>query len=336
MWNNLGGTLSRWPTGASVSIGYVDDDTSDEQAGGTGPQARVSDGGGGLTQLENAVAWWNNDASSNVNLSFSAGSRAVTIHTDNVSEFSGGTGIPCSLGVVGLTSVAWSSRNQTYKGESYRTLLGADVYLRRWDCSSSTYLKTAFENVATHELGHSLGLAHPDQGTSPHDHTSGDVADAVMISTGDYNRHTGLGTDDVEGICYLYGACSDTVAPPPPPPPPPPSASCVADASTLCLQGARFQVRVAWRAVNQGTSGNGAAIPLTLDTGAFWFFQPSNLELMVKVLDGRPVNGFFWVFYGALSNVQYTITVTDTVTGAVRQYTNPQNTMASVGDVTAF
>jgi hypothetical protein len=95
-------------------------------------------------------------------------------------------------------------------------------------------------------------------------------------------------------------------------------------------------VRVAWQALNQGTSGNGAAIPLTSDTGAFWFFDPSNLELTVKVLDGRSINGHFWVFYGALSNVQYTITVTDTQTGAMRIYTNPQNTMASVGDVAAF
>jgi hypothetical protein len=27
---------------------------------------------------------------------------------------------------------------------------------------------------------------------------------------------------------------------------------------------------------------------------------------MVKAVDGRAVNGKFWFFYGALSNVQYT------------------------------
>ena len=67
-----------------------------------------------------------------------------------------------------------------------------------------------------------------------------------------------------------------------------------------------------------------------------WFFQPSNVELVVKVLDGRAVNGRFWVFYGALSNVEYTITVTDTVTGAVKTYFNPQGNLASVADTEAF
>ena len=39
---------------------------------------------------------------------------------------------------------------------------------------------------------------------------------------------------------------------------------------------------------------------------------------------------------GALSNVEYTLTVTDTVTGAQRQYHNPSGRFASVGDPVAF
>jgi hypothetical protein len=54
------------------------------------------------------------------------------------------------------------------------------------------------------------------------------------------------------------------------------------------------------------------------------------------VLDGRGVNGSFWFFYGALSNVEYTLTVTDTTTGAVRTYRNPVGNFASVGDTGAF
>ena len=55
-----------------------------------------------------------------------------------------------------------------------------------------------------------------------------------------------------------------------------------------------------------------------------------------KVVDGRAFNNKFWVFYGALSNVQYTITVTDTTTNAVKTYVNPNGNLASVADVTAF
>jgi hypothetical protein len=86
----------------------------------------------------------------------------------------------------------------------------------------------------------------------------------------------------------------------------------------------------------QGTSGVGTAVPLATDTGYFWFFSSTNAELMVKVLDGRANNGHFWVFYGALTNVQYTITVVDKLTGATKVYENPSGTMASHADVTAF
>ena len=77
-------------------------------------------------------------------------------------------------------------------------------------------------------------------------------------------------------------------------------------------------------------------MPLTGDTGTFWFFDAANVELVLKVLDGTHVNGRHWVFYGALSNVEYTITVTDTSTGAVKTYHNPAGRFASAGDTQAF
>ena len=112
--------------------------------------------------------------------------------------------------------------------------------------------------------------------------------------------------------------------------------SCAASATTLCLNNSRFRVEVSWRAANLGTSGVGQAVPLTSDTGHFWFFSESNIELIVKVVDGRSFNGRFWVFYGALSDVEYTITVTDTETGVRRSYFNSQGQLASVADTSAF
>ena len=113
------------------------------------------------------------------------------------------------------------------------------------------------------------------------------------------------------------------------------AAACVADDETLCLSTARFAATVTWR-TQDGRSGAGQAVPMTGDTGLFWFFRPGNLELMVKILDGRSLNGHYWVFYGALSDVDYTITVTDTATGAIRTYHNPQGEMASTADTKAF
>jgi hypothetical protein len=102
------------------------------------------------------------------------------------------------------------------------------------------------------------------------------------------------------------------------------------------LNGGRFQVRVSWRVPSQGTSGIAEATPLTGDTGRFWFFTANNIELIVKVVDGRAVNGRFWLFSGALSNVEYTITVTDTSTGLVRTYANPSGSLISLADTSAF
>ncbi len=54
------------------------------------------------------------------------------------------------------------------------------------------------------------------------------------------------------------------------------------------------------------------------------------------MLDGRAVNGHFWVFYGALSDADYTLRVEDLATGRVRTYHNPAGRLASAGDTGAF
>jgi hypothetical protein len=97
---------------------------------------------------------------------------------------------------------------------------------------------------------------------------------------------------------------------------------CVASASVLCLNGSRFRVTASFQSPNG--SGTGTAVPLTGDTGYFWFFSSNNVEIVIKVVDGRAVNSRFWVFAGGLTNVNVVITVTDTLTGASRTYVNPQ------------
>ena len=115
------------------------------------------------------------------------------------------------------------------------------------------------------------------------------------------------------------------------------AAGCTGTAVNLCLAGGRFRVEVFYRDPHPGgAQGSGIALPGSDQTGYFWFFDPANLELAVKILDGRAVNGRFWVFHGALTDVQYTLTVTDTVTGAVRTYENPAGRICGGADVGAF
>jgi virginiamycin B lyase len=111
---------------------------------------------------------------------------------------------------------------------------------------------------------------------------------------------------------------------------------CVADATTLCLNDGRFRVRAALR-TGGGAAQDAQAVGLTADSGYFWFFDPANIELVVKVLGGCSLNGHYWNFLAGLTNVEVTTTVTDTVSGETKIYTNPAGTaFAPVQDTSAF
>ena len=113
---------------------------------------------------------------------------------------------------------------------------------------------------------------------------------------------------------------------------------CVPSATDLCLDDARFRVHVAWQGFHGG-SGEGQAIPLgdRDDTGLFWFFDPANVELTVKVLDGCRTNGHYWVFVSSGSTVAYQIEVTDTLADRMRTYGKGSgSTPFLVSDTAAF
>lgn len=88
------------------------------------------------------------------------------------------------------------------------------------------------------------------------------------------------------------------------------------------LRNGRFRVQTSFR-TPQGQVGAGNAIRLTGDTGYYWFFSQSNVEMVVKVLNGCGFNSRYWVFAGGLTNVEVTMTVTDMQTGFVNTYRNP-------------
>jgi hypothetical protein len=84
--------------------------------------------------------------------------------------------------------------------------------------------------------------------------------------------------------------------------------------------------------------GAAHAVPLTADTGYFWFFDPTNIEVVTKVLPfcADPFNSI-WVFAAGLTNVKVTLTYTDTYNGTVVTKTNDLNVpFAAVQDTSAF
>jgi hypothetical protein len=109
--------------------------------------------------------------------------------------------------------------------------------------------------------------------------------------------------------------------------------TCKKDKNTLCLLKDRFAVKVDWRNPGNSTSGTGGAVPISGVTGAFYFTDAGNLELMAKVIDYGDRIDFF---YGTLSDLEYTITVTDTNTGQIKTYHNPAGNYCGGLDGGAF
>ncbi|MES1243588.1 MAG: plastocyanin/azurin family copper-binding protein [Acidobacteriota bacterium] len=118
-----------------------------------------------------------------------------------------------------------------------------------------------------------------------------------------------------------------------------PIASCVPDATTLCVNNGRFRVRTHWRSSTQSGDATAVALDFAPDSGLFYFFSSTNIEMLVKVLNAcvPALGNKYWVFYAATTNVELTVTVTDSQTGKTKVYFNPLNTAAlPVQDTNAF
>lgn len=73
------------------------------------------------------------------------------------------------------------------------------------------------------------------------------------------------------------------------------------------------------------------------DTGFFTFFDETNVEVMVKVLDACGVNGHYWVFAGGATDLGIRLTVLDKTTGLSAPYeTVAGRPFRAITDLRAF
>jgi hypothetical protein len=112
--------------------------------------------------------------------------------------------------------------------------------------------------------------------------------------------------------------------------------TCEPDAPLLALGDGRFLVCARWK-TGFGDHGSAEPIPLTDASGGFWFFSPTNLELIVKLLDGCGSNGHFWIYAAGLTDVEVGLGVIDTWTGQTWALDNPlARPFAPAGDILAL
>lgn len=104
------------------------------------------------------------------------------------------------------------------------------------------------------------------------------------------------------------------------------------------LLGGRFEVGVEWQFLPAFDLRFAQASNLrTADSAIFFFSNSDNLEFLIKVIDGCTNNGHFWVFFAGATDVEFTVTVTDTQTREVVEYFNEQGHNAdAITDTRAF
>ena len=68
------------------------------------------------------------------------------------------------------------------------------------------------------------------------------------------------------------------------------------------------------------------------NAGLFYFFNRSNPEVLFRVQDGRAINGQWWFFMAAASQLELAVSVQDTVTGTTHTYRVPAGHLGGIAD----
>jgi hypothetical protein len=105
---------------------------------------------------------------------------------------------------------------------------------------------------------------------------------------------------------------------------------CTPNANTVCLLSNRFRVKIDYvNPFSNPPNQPGTFLAARLDPAAtnpdvalFGFDAAKAVEVVVRIVDARPFAPRFDVYYGGLTDVQYTVTITDTQTGKTKQYFN--------------
>jgi PKD repeat protein len=113
-----------------------------------------------------------------------------------------------------------------------------------------------------------------------------------------------------------------------------------ATSTQLALMSNRFALSLSARDPRTGKTASGLTLPKNDESGFYALpgltGDSSNVEVFVKIVDARSLDGHYWVFFGGLTDFEYTLTVTDTGTGKVRSYTKPAGSACGGFDTSGF
>jgi hypothetical protein len=111
---------------------------------------------------------------------------------------------------------------------------------------------------------------------------------------------------------------------------------CLPSTTASCLYG-RFKIEVTYDATPNNGTGPGNVVLESDKSVKFTFFDPANIEMIMKILDACALNSKWWVFAGGLTDVGVAIKVTDTATGLFKNYSSKKgNLFQPFADTSAF
>lgn len=206
LWVNIGGpegsgNLFRWFWDSGLSPNAL--------VSTAGAQTGLTDGSNGAGHVQNAVTQWSAVAGTLVRYSSTSGTGPVVINLDVDSKPPAWTGsLDCrSGGTIGYGGPGSSSFAGTFKGDSgYFAPGSGNVWMRR--VTGGCYSAATFRSAVLHEMGHTLGLGHPDQLSSNHSALCAAPCGAVMTSVLSASRPDTPQADDVQAIQWYYGTGS--------------------------------------------------------------------------------------------------------------------------------
>jgi len=110
--------------------------------------------------------------------------------------------------------------------------------------------------------------------------------------------------------------------------------TCKAGPMTVCLHDRRFKAELTWRDPARGTSGKAKATRISDDSGTFAFKAANGVDVAVKAVETADERTR--IVWGSLTSFEYTLQVTDTLSGEVKTYMNPAGVFCGGVDEAGF
>jgi hypothetical protein len=169
----------------------------------------ASGGVNGSTAANAGMSAWNGDSLSNVSYvvggsaaaaSWNRNDSASSIHFDDDADVVAG----CGSQAVGCGGATFDPTQHTFDGSGFGEIVAGDVAIKAGFTSSQTF----YNQIVCHELGHTLGFRHSDQGTPS-------TTNAIMVSTANSGSPFGavLKSWDQDAVSTAYnpspaGSCT--------------------------------------------------------------------------------------------------------------------------------